>query len=179
LALVRKTQGRHGEVAVEVHSDVPDRFTSGMQFSALARDGARRELKLEEFWPHKEFLVMKFQGIDSISDAETLIGSELQIPAVERAQLESGWNYVSDLEGCTVFDGVSEIGKVEDVEFGAGEAPLLVVKAGSSSYEIPFAAAYLKSVDLKNKRIDMALPEGLLEVNAPLTPEEKAQQNKQ
>jgi 16S rRNA processing protein RimM len=158
---------------------VPDRFISGMQFSALAKDGARRELKLEEFWPHKEFLVMKFQGIDSISDAETLIGSELQIPAVARAQLESGWNYVSDLEGCTVFDGVREVGKVADVEFGAGEAPLLVVKSGASSYEIPFAEAYLQAVDLKNKRIDMLLPDGLLEVNAPLTPEEKAQQNKQ
>jgi 16S rRNA processing protein RimM len=179
LALVRKTQGRHGELATEVHSDVPDRFASGMQFSALAKDGARRELKLEEFWPHKEFLVMKFQGIESISDAEALIGSELQIPAVDRAQLESGWNFVSDLEGCTVFDGVREIGKVAEVEFGAGEAPLLVVKSGASSYEIPFAEAYLKSVDLKDKRIDMLLPEGLLEVNAPLTPEEKAQQNKQ
>lgn len=166
-------------MAAETHSDVPDRFTSGMQFSALAKDGVRRELKLEEFWPHKEFLVMKFQGIDSISDAERLIGSELQIPAVERAQLESGWNYVSDLEGCTVFDGALEVGKVADVEFGAGEAPLLVVNSGASSYEIPFAEAYLKSVDLKGKRIDMLLPDGLLEVNGPLTPEEKAQQNKQ
>ena len=166
-------------MAAEAHSDVPDRFTSGMQFSALAKDGVRREVKLEEFWPHKEFLVMKFQGIDSISDAERLIGSELQIPAVERAQLASGWNYVSDLEGCTVFDGALEVGKVADVEFGAGDAPLLVVKSGASSYEIPFAEAYLKRVDLKGKRIDMLLPDGLLEVNGPLTPEEKAQQNKQ
>ena len=158
---------------------MPDRFVPGMQFSALARDGARRELKLEGFWPHKEFLVMKFQGIDSISDAETLIGSELQVPVAERAHLESGWNYISDLAGCSVFDGVREIGKVVDVQFGAGEAPLLIVKSGSNSYEIPFAEAYLKSVDLKNKRIDMMLPEGLLEVNAPLTTEEKAQQNRQ
>ena len=122
---------------------------------------------------------MKFQGIDSISDAETLLGCELQVPAAERGQLEPGWTYVSDLAGCTVFDGVREIGKVEDVQFGAGEAPLLIVKSGSTSYEIPFAEAYLKGVDLKGRRIDMLLPEGLLEVNAPLTPEEKQQQNKQ
>ena len=150
-----------------------------MQFSGFAKDGTRRELRLEEFWPHKEFLVMKFQGIDSISDAETLLGCELQVPAAERGQLEPGWTYVSDLAGCTVFDGVREIGKVEDVQFGAGEAPLLIVKSGSTSYEIPFAEAYLKGVDLKGRRIDMLLPEGLLEVNAPLTPEEKQQQNKQ
>jgi 16S rRNA processing protein RimM len=101
-----------------------------MQFSGFAKDGTRRELRLEEFWPHKEFLVMKFQGIDSISDAETLLGCELQVPAAERGQLEPGWTYVSDLAGCTVFDGVREIGEVEDVQFGAGEAPLLIVKSG-------------------------------------------------
>ena len=56
-----------------------------------------------------------------------LIGCELQVPRSERAQLESGWNYVSDLVGCVVFDSGREIGKIEDVQFGAGEAPLLIV----------------------------------------------------
>ena len=45
--------------------------------------------------------------------------------------------YVSDLVGCVVFDGDREIGVVQDVQFGAGEAPLLIVKAGASQYEIP------------------------------------------
>src|ERR1700740_752058 len=93
LARVLKTQGRRGEVAGEVHSDVPDRFREGMQLSALAEDGSRRALKIEEFWPHKGMLVLKFAGIDSISVAETLIGCELQVPHSERAQLEPGWNY--------------------------------------------------------------------------------------
>jgi 16S rRNA processing protein RimM len=148
-----------------------------MTLSSLAEDGTRRELKIEEFWPHKGQLVLKFAGIDSISDAELLIGSELQIPAEERARLEAGWTYISDLVGCTVFDGEREVGKLEDVQFGAGEAPLLLVKSGSATYEIPFAVAYLKKVDPAAKRIEMALPEGLLEVNAPLTPEEKKQQH--
>ena len=47
LARVVKTQGRHGEVAVEVHSDVPDRFTESMKLQALDRSEARRELHLE------------------------------------------------------------------------------------------------------------------------------------
>jgi len=79
------------------------------------------------------------------------------------------------LTGCTVFDGQREIGKVADVQFGAGEAPLLVVK-GAKEYEIPFAEAYLKSVDVVEKRIRMQLPEGMLDVNAPLTAEEKERQ---
>ena len=176
LARVRKTQGRRGEIAVELHSDIPDRFRVGLKLFALAQDDSRRELQIEELWPHKGHLVLKFAGVDSISDAEGLIGCELQVPRSERAHLESGWNYVSDLIGCVVFDSGSEIGRIEDVQFGAGEAPLLIVGVGSKRYEIPYAEAYLKSVDLVHKQISMQLPEGMLELNAPLTAEEKEQQ---
>ena len=133
-------------------------------------------MHVEELWPHKGLLVLKFAGVDSISDAEVLIGCELQVPRAERAPLESGWSYVSDLMGCVVSDGGSEIGKVEDVQFGTGEAPLLIVGAGSKRYEVPYAEAYLKSIDLERKQIYMQLPEGMLELNAPLTAEEKEQQ---
>jgi 16S rRNA processing protein RimM len=173
---VRKTQGRRGEVAVELHSDVPDRFKVGMKLLALGPDESRRELQIEDLWPHKGDLILKFAGVDSISDAETLIGCELQVPHGERARLESGWNYVSDLIGCTVFDAGREIGKVEDVQFGTGEAPLLIVVTGNERYEIPYAEAYLESVDSGHKQIHMLLPEGMLELNAPLTAEEKQQQ---
>ncbi len=165
-------------MATEPHSSVPDRFQPGMQLWALPKDGnsPRRQLKIEELWPHKGYLVLKFGGVDSISEAETLVGCELQVPARERSKLEPGWVYVSDLVGCVVFDGDHEIGLVSDVQFGAGEAPLLIVKGGSKEYEIPYAEAYLKSADLEHKKIYMILPEGMLELNAPLTAEEKEQQ---
>jgi 16S rRNA processing protein RimM len=178
LARVLKTQGRRGEVAVEVHSDVPDRFQPGMKLSALAADDTRRELEIEEFWPHKGVLVLKFVGVDSISDAEDLVRSELQVPQAERASLEDGWSYISELVGCTVFDGDREIGTIADVQSGAGEAPLLMVRAEGMTYEIPYAEAYLKRADLAQRRIEMRLPEGLLDVNAPLTAEEKLAQRK-
>jgi len=159
-----------------LHTDIADRFHVGMKLSALLEDGLRREVQVDELWPHKNYLVLKFSGIDSISDAEGLLGCELQVPAEQRAQVESGWTYISDLIGCTVFDGDREIGLVQDLRFGAGEAPLLVVKRGATEVELPYADAYLRRVDLKEKKICMVLPEGLLEVNAPLTEEEKRQQ---
>lgn len=195
LARVVKTQGRRGEVAVEVHSDVPDRFVEGMKLFALpsaagagkrteqrnaaerpGENDPRRKLEIEDLWPHKGLLILKFRGIDSISDAEVLVGSELQVPSSERAALEVGWVYVSDLVGCKVFDGGREIGEVNDVEFGAGEAPLLEVKSGAGTHEIPYAEAYLRRVDLEQKRIEMQLPEGMLDLGAPLSAEEKKQQ---
>jgi 16S rRNA processing protein RimM len=173
LALVIKTQGRRGEVAVELHTDIPDRFREDMRLWALLKTGERREVTVEDLWPHKGFLVLKFDGVETISDAEPLVGAELQLPRSERAPLEPGWTYLSDLIGCTVFDGEREIGLIEDVQFGAGEAPLLVVPVGGKlPYEIPFAEAYLEKVDLERKQVRMRLPEGLLDVNAPLTKEE-------
>jgi 16S rRNA processing protein RimM len=178
LARVVKTQGRHGEVAAEVHSDVPDRFAKGMKLFALSKSGdLRREVEIESLWQHKGLLVLKLVGVDSMSDAEKLIGSELQVPRSERAELERGWNYVSDLVGCAVFDHGNEIGWIEDVQLGAGEAPLLIVAAaGGKKYDVPFAEAYLEGVDLPRKQVRMSLPEGMLQINAPLTAEEKAHQ---
>jgi 16S rRNA processing protein RimM len=177
LAVVIKTQGRHGEVAVELHTDVPNRFREDMQLSALAKDGERREMRIEELWPHKSFLVLKFRGIETISDAEPLVGAELQVPSRERAALEPGWTYLSDLIGCAVFDGECEVGVIEDVQFGAGEAPLLVVRGkehkGKLPYEIPFAEAFLEKLDLERRQVRMKLPEGLLDVNEPLAKEGK------
>jgi 16S rRNA processing protein RimM len=176
---VVKTQGRRGEVAGEILSDIPGRFTVGMKLLALPRNSAsRRELQLEELWPHKGLLVLKFAGVDSISEAETLVGCELQVPRSQRSELQAGWNYVSDLVGCAVFDHGREIGLVEDVQFGAGEAPLLIVRdAAKRLLEVPFAEAYLDSVDVQSKQVSMKLPEGLLEVNSPLTAEEKREQS--
>ena len=179
LARVLKTQGRRGEVAVEAHSDVPDRFGEGMRLFALDANDQRRALKVEEAWPHKGHLILKFEGIDSIRDAETLLRCELQVPRSERSKLEPGWNYVSDLEGCRVFDGGREIGRIEGVQFGTGEAPLLIVRGEPKQpYEIPFAEAYLEGVDLGRKEVRMRLPEGMLEINAPLSEEEKGEQKK-
>lgn len=159
LARVVKTQGRHGEVATEMHSDVPGRFAAGMKLFALPKaldlkagsneEAPRRELEVEDLWPHKGLLVLKFRGVDSMSDAELLIGSELQVPRDERANLETGWTYVSDLIGSTVLDHAREIGRIEDVQFGAGEAPLLIVANGAGKkFDVPFAEAYLEGVDI-------------------------------
>jgi len=179
LARVVKTQGRRGEVAAEVHSDFPGRFTEGMRLFALTpgAEEARRELQVEELWPHKELLVLKFKGVQSISDAESLVRCELQVPRSERAELASSWNYVSDLVGCSVLDHGMAVGRIEDVQFGAGEAPLLIVADNrGKKFDVPFAEAYLESVDVTGKEVRMNLPRGMLEINAPVTNDEKREQ---
>ncbi|HEY2362131.1 MAG TPA: ribosome maturation factor RimM [Candidatus Angelobacter sp.] len=186
IARVAKTQGRHGEVAATLLTDFPELFEKRRKLFALgesdrkqngAADVARRQLELDEHWFHKGMVVLKFAGVDSISDAETLVGSEIQIPRSERAALGSDEFYVSDLIGCNVADSGREIGRIKDVQFGSGEAPLLVIE-GEKEYLVPFAAAYIEKIALEQKRLEMKLPEGLLELDAPLNQEEKQRQHK-
>ncbi len=170
-----RTQGRRGEVAAEIHTDFPERFPQRKRVFALAPDGSRRPLELESSWEHKGGIVLKFRGVDSISDAEALVGSEIQIPREERAPLPLGAAYIADLLGCVLIVDGRELGRIEDVQFGAGDAPLLVVK-GAKEYDIPFAEEFVRSLDVERKRLDMTLPGGLLELDAPLSEEEKRSQ---
>lgn len=171
-----RAQGRRGEVAADLHTDFPERFAERKRLSALLPDGSRRELALEEFWLHKGRVVLKFAGVDSIDAADALAGAELQIPAAERAPLPEGSAYVSDLVGSELYDAGRLVGKVRDVEGGAGEARLLIVQAGKRELLIPFVAEFVKSFDVRGKRLEMALPAGMLELDAPLTEEEKREQ---
>jgi 16S rRNA processing protein RimM len=175
---VVKPQGRYGEVAADILTNFPERFAERSRVFALEESGGRRELRVEGFWPHKQRLVLKFAGVDTISDAETLVGCEIQVPREERAALETGSEYVDDLVGCEVIAGGRAVGAVADVQFGAGEAPLLVVRSGSRELLIPLAAEYLRRLDTAGKRIEMELPEGMLELDAPLSKEEKEAQRK-
>jgi 16S rRNA processing protein RimM len=125
-------------------------------------------------------VILKFRGIDSISQAEQLSNAEVQVPAGERKKLEAGTEYISDLVGCCVVDlnqGEAEIGIVREVQSGAGEAPLLVVEQGKREILLPLAAEYLKQVDVAARRIEMILPEGMLQLDAPLSKEEKERQS--
>jgi len=185
IARVAKTQGRKGEVAATLLTDFPERFATRRNLFALrasvpgprraAVAELRRELQVEEHWFHKGMVVLKFSGVDSMDDAEALVGCEIQIPQTERAELASGEFYVSDLVGCTVTDAGREIGLIKDVQFGSGEAPLLVIQ-GEKEQLVPFASAFIQKIALEQKRVEMVLPKGMLELDAPLNQEEKQRQ---
>ena len=172
IARVSKAQGRKGEVAAVLFTDFPERFNERRHLFALDNRGQRREMELEEHWFHKDRVILKFKGVDSITDAEQLMGWEIQVPLRERVVLEEGTVYVSDLIGCALYDAGREVGKVANVQFGAGEAPLLVVR-GLKEYLVPLAAEYIEEILPEQKRIEMKLPQGMLELDAPVRPEEK------
>jgi 16S rRNA processing protein RimM len=190
LARLVRPQGRRGEILADVLTDFPERFAERKRLFLVSSETSEafvREAALESHWLHKGRVVLKFAGVDSINDADKLRGLLVAIPAGERTTLRDDSVYIGDLIGCEVvqlnaagaglndagagLDSGTTVGVVEDVD---PEAGLLSVKTpGGGEALIPFAKAYLVNIDTAGKRITMRLPAGLLEINAPMTDEER------
>jgi 16S rRNA processing protein RimM len=186
LAHLLRPQGRKGEVLAELFTDFPERFENRRRvfFAAPGFEGEEAQARSAEvvaFWlpvgKNEGRVVLQFAGIDTISDAESIAGQDVLVPREERLALEDESVYISELIGCTVYDGSLPVGVVEEVQFATtadggrrldDAAPLLAVRSPEGDeILIPFAKAFLVAVDTEAKRIDMTLPEGLIEVNRP------------
>jgi 16S rRNA processing protein RimM len=176
LARIRRYQGRKGEVFADILTDYPEKFSERRQLWLLSESTPAkrpkqvpRQVELIAHWPHKGGIVLHFAGIDSISAAETLAGLIVAIPREQRVALAEDETYISDLIGCTLVDVAGsqpvEVGEIEDVDRTAGPVALLVVGGKSEEILVPFAKSYLRKIDLEAKRVEMALPEGLIELN--------------
>jgi 16S rRNA processing protein RimM len=174
LARIRRPQGRKGEVFADILTDFPEKFADRHQLWLLKESSPEdnpRQVELIAHWLHKGGIVLHFSGVDSISAAETLGGLIVAIPRAERATLAEDEVYIADLIGCALFDVAPSpavlVGQIEDVDRTAGPVALLVVRGAAGEVLVPFAKSYLRSLDLAAKRVEMALPQGLVDLNAP------------
>ena len=109
-------------------------------------------------------LILKLRGIDSIAEVEIRVGAELEIEESELPPAEEGLFYTFHLKGCTVVTKGESLGIVTDV-LDSGGTHTLKVDGKDGEILIPFAQSYLRKVDLGQRRIDVELPEGLLDLN--------------
>jgi 16S rRNA processing protein RimM len=175
LARIRRPQGRKGEVFADILTDFPEKFAERRRLWLLpegASAAAPREVELLAHWLHKGGIVLHFAGIDSISTAETLAGLTVAIPLADRAPLAEDEVYIADLIGCSLYDVAKtdtpvRVGEIEEVDRTAGPVALLVVQGAGGEILIPFAKSYLRTLDLAAKRVEMALPAGLTDLNSP------------
>ena len=124
-----------------------------------------REVEIEFFRRQHGRCVIKFRGIDSISEAEKHIGNEIKIAEDELPAPEEGAYYTFQLKGCQVFTTTGEfVGTVTDV-LDSGGTEILKVDCDDEETLIPFAQSYMKSIDTDQRRIEVELPEGLRGLN--------------
>jgi 16S rRNA processing protein RimM len=177
VARLVRPQGRHGEILADLLTDFPERFAERKLLCLLTSEASEvpaREVTLERHWLHKGRVVFKFAGVESISDAEALRNLVVAVQASERAPLADDAVYISDLIGCEIVDIASAPGPVGEVTDVDREGGLLIVRSASGEeFLIPFAKEYLVEIDVAGKRMKMRLPSGLLDINAPITEEER------
>jgi len=165
VARVARTRGLRGEVVADLYTDFPGRFDGLDHVIAIAPDGSRRSLQIEEHWFHGNRIVFKFAGFDSIDEAKELAGSQLAIPATDRVELPAGMFYEWELAGCRVEDLDGKlIGEVREVMHTGGVEILVVAGAEGREFLIPMAREICVEVDVEQKIVRVDPPEGLLEL---------------
>lgn len=175
LARILRPWGRRGEVAAEVLTDFPQRLTERREAWLAAEGRPPRRVKILSCRLHLGQAIFHFEGVESISDAQTLRGYEVQVPLADRAPAGEGRHYITDLIGCAICEegSAAPLGIVQDVQRG-GEASgdavdswTLVVVTPRGELLIPLAAEICTHIDTVARRIEVRLPEGLRDLNAP------------
>ncbi len=170
LARIVRPRGRRGEVAAEILTDFPERLPALREVWLCDGASAPRRVGVRTCWLHKDQAIFHFEGCDSISEAERMRGLEVQIPLAERMSLPSGRYYISDLQGCEVWErrpgtGAAErLGVVREVQLLIGSA-LLVLDTSQGELLIPLAEEICTRIDPAEQRIEVVLPKGLRELN--------------
>ncbi len=161
VALLGKTRGNRGEITAVSLSNKPERFETLREVYLF---GSGEKYEVESTWFHDATLIFKFRGIDTISDAERLSGSEVRIPFSQRVSLDPDEYFESDIVGCDVLDRRTgkSLGRVSAWVEGGGSGLLEV-----GTLLIPFARSICVEIDPAARRIAVELPEGLEDLNRP------------
>lgn len=160
---ILRPHGLKGDVVVESATDFPEtRFRRG----ATVITSDKRVLTIAGSRPHGDRWVVRFVGLDAIEAVEALRDTELQVEADALGALPAGQYYLHDLVGCAVetVEG-RHVGPVAVVYTGAAQA-VLGITGPAGEILVPLAGDICREVDIAARRIIIAPPEGLLEVNA-------------
>jgi 16S rRNA processing protein RimM len=162
---IARAHGIRGQVIVNVETDFPaERFHEGSELF-VHRAGRIEAMRVASVRFQGERPVIGLAGIETIEEAQQLAGLELRVPIERLAPLPDGSYYHHDLVGCRVetMDG-TRVGEVKAVETSQGSARLVVEGAAGETL-IPLAAEICRAIDVAAKRIVVAAPDGLLELN--------------
>ncbi|GMP73955.1 hypothetical protein CsSME_00031523 [Camellia sinensis var. sinensis] len=186
IGYICSVHGLQGEVRVKPNTDFPE-----LRFSKPGRRRLRQEVSGRETIQELELLegrghpgqkgwIIKFSEIDTVEQAQQLIGSTIVVTEEDKPELEEGEYYSRDLVGMRVSlkESGEPVGTVVNV-FNSGASDLLYVMLNSSTAGrpkseagasgpfvwIPFVEAIVPNVDMNKREMLITPPKGLLELN--------------
>lgn len=107
VGVISSTHGIRGEVKVFPTTDDPARYRDLKQVTVVTKR-ERRILKIEKVRFFKQFVIVKFKGIDDINEIEPYKGAELWIDRSQAVSLEEGEYFIADLVGLAVMTDEGE-----------------------------------------------------------------------
>lgn len=122
-----------------------------------------QKLEIEEVKYHKDMVLIKFKGIETVEQAETLRNCYLEIDREDAVPLEEGTYYIVDLLESDVYtDEGQHLGKLEDI-YNTGAKDIYVVKNElGKTILLPGIPEVIKEVNLEEKKITVHLLKGLV-----------------
>ena len=164
VGIITSTHGVRGEVKVYPTTDDPRRFR---RLKEVVLDTGREKLNLEiegvKFF--KQFVILKFKGLDNINDIEKYRQKSLYVTRKNAVRLQSDEYFIADLIGLKVQDeDGTELGTVKDViETGANDV-YEVEMADGRSLLLPAIKQCILNVDVENGMMQVHVLEGLLDL---------------
>jgi 16S rRNA processing protein RimM len=154
-----KTHGIRGEVKIDAWSDTPE-FLASFKVMFL-KDGT--ELKIERSRVHKQGVIAKIKGIDTIDDALLYLNKIVYIDKTD-VLLDDGVYFIDDLVGLDVVDVETgkKYGVIKEV-FQTGSNDVYTVNSDDKTYYVPGIADIVKNVDLEKGSMFIKPIEGLFE----------------
>lgn len=160
---ITSTHGVRGEVKVFPTTDDPKRFK---RLKNVILDTGKEQIPLEiegvKFF--KQFVILKFKGLDNINDIERYKGKNLYVTRENAVRLRKDEYFIADLEGLTVYleDG-TEFGTLTEVmQTGANDVYAIAMKNGGEVL-IPAIKECVLSVDIEDRKMTIHLMDGLLD----------------
>lgn len=159
------THSLKGEVKVISSTDFEEeRFKKGSKLLITRGNQLIREVVVESYRNHKNFLLVKFEEIDSVEEAEKLKNLQIKIDSTEVGELEENEFYFHEIIGCEVFDeNDKNLGEIIDI-LTPGANDVWVIK-GENGKEIliPYIEDVVKKIDITSKKVNIEVMEGLID----------------
>ena len=149
IGVVLRPHGIKGEVVVEPLTDNEDRFAHLEEVRLARPSGSSSVLRVASVFPHKGRVVIHFEGVSGMDEAEELRGAELRIPLSALPKLPQGSYYHHQLKGLEVrVETGASLGTVTDL-WETGPTPVLVIQDGAKRETLmPLVDAFILEVNL-------------------------------
>ena len=160
---IETTHGIRGEVKVFPTTDDAKRFKKLKQ--VLLDTGKERiQLEIETVKFFKQFVIVKFKGIDNINQIEKYKGCPLLVERSQAVRLNKDEYYIADLIGMEVYTNDAYFGILKNVmETGANEV-YIIESEEHGEVLVPAIRQCIRNVDIENGRMEIRLLEGLLDI---------------